>query len=54
MSRRLRAGIPTAALAVTALAGCTSTAPVTNAGDAEGPIAVRAAEARLPYQSERR
>ncbi|WP_433557911.1 iron uptake system protein EfeO [Pseudonocardia xinjiangensis] len=44
MSRRVRAGIPTAALAVAALAGCTSTAPATNAGDAGGPIAVRAAD----------
>ncbi|GAA1332109.1 iron uptake system protein EfeO [Pseudonocardia xinjiangensis] len=44
MSRRVRAGIPTAALAVAALAGCTSTAPATNAGAAGGPIAVRAAD----------
>ncbi|GAA3060486.1 peptidase M75 family protein [Pseudonocardia yunnanensis] len=46
MSRRARAGLPVAALAVAALAGCTSTAPAPTTGGAAagGPIAVRAAD----------
>src|SRR3954467_9322690 len=46
MSRRARAGLPVAALAVAALAGCTSTAPAPTTGGAAagGPISVRAAD----------
>src|SRR4051794_21065379 len=46
MSRRARAGLPVAALAVAALAGCTSTAPAPTTGgaDAGGSIPVRAAD----------
>jgi iron uptake system component EfeO len=46
MSRRARAGLPVAALAVAALAGCTSTAPAPTTGGAAagGPIPVRAAD----------
>jgi iron uptake system component EfeO len=46
MSRRARTGIAMAALATATLAGCTSTAPAADTGDAAGgePIPVRAAD----------